>query len=190
MERRQEQQAANATINRELEGFQRAFTLAKEQQVLTYVPYIKSLPEDNARQGFLDRADFEAILSRLTVRGKPDTDLQDYMAWCFFTGMRTGETKALTWADFDRETWTIRLHARDSKNRKGRAIPLENELREVIERRLAARQMDCPYIFHQEKGADGDVQKSLEACVSCGRSREGRTSPSDGTDRGSVSHPP
>ena len=62
----------------------------------------------------------------------------------------SGETKALIWADFDRETWTIRLHARDSKNRKGRAIPLENELREVIERRIAARQMDCPYIFHRK----------------------------------------
>ena len=169
MERRQEQQAANATINRELEGLQRAFTLAKEQQVLTYVPYIKSLPEDNARQSFLDRADFEAILSRLTVRGEPDTDLQDYMAWCFFTGMRTGETKALTWADFDRETWTIRLHARDSKNRKGRAIPLENDLREVIERRLAARQMDCQYIFHRRGEQMGTFRKVWKrACRAAG----------------------
>ena len=133
------------------------------------MPYIKSLPEDNARQGFLDRADFEAILSRLTVRGKPDTDLQDYMAWCFFTGMRTGETKALTWADFDRETWTIRLHARDSKNRKGRAIPLENELREVIERRLAARQMDCPYIFHRRGEQMGTFRKVWKrACRAAG----------------------
>lgn len=151
MEMRQQEQAANATINRELEGLQRAFTLAKEYQMLTYVPYFKSLSEDNARQGFLDRAGFDAILSRLTVRGKPDTDLQEYMAWCFFTGMRTGETKALTWADFDRETWTIRLHAKDSKNRKGRAIPLENELRDVIERRMKPRQMDCPYIFHRKE---------------------------------------
>jgi integrase len=46
-------------------------------------------------------------------------------------------------------TQTIRLHAKDSKNRRGRAIPLENELREVIERRIARRRMDCPYIFHR-----------------------------------------
>jgi integrase len=45
------------------------------------------------------------------MRGKLDTDLQDYLSWCFFTGMRTGETKALTGEDFDRESWTIRLHA-------------------------------------------------------------------------------
>jgi integrase len=168
-ELRQQQQAANATINRELEGLQRAFTLAKEQQVMTYVPYIKSLPEDNARQGFLERADFEAILSRLTVRGRADTDLQDYVTWRFFTGMRTGETKALTWADFDRETWTIRLHARDSKNRKGRAIPLENELREVIERRLVARQLDCPYIFHRKGQQMGTFRKVWNrACRAAG----------------------
>lgn len=150
MEFRQQQGAANATINRETEGLQRAFTLAKERDLLSYVPSIKSLPEHNARQGFLERADFDALLTRLTVRGKADTDLQDYMAWCFFTGMRTGETKALTWADLDRETWTIRLHARDSKNRKGRAIPLENELKTLIERRIDARRLDCPYIFHRK----------------------------------------
>jgi integrase len=166
---RQEQHAANATINRELEGLQRAFTLAKEQEILTYVPYIKSLPEDNARQGFLERADFEAILSRLTFRGKADADLQDYMAWCFFTGMRTGETKALTWADFDREAWTIRLHARDSKNRKGRAIPLEHELREIIERRITARQMDCVYIFHRRGEQMGTFRKVWKkACRAAG----------------------
>jgi hypothetical protein len=44
--------------------------------VLTYAPTFKSLPEHNARQGFFDRADFEAILPRLTMRGKPDVKLQ------------------------------------------------------------------------------------------------------------------
>jgi len=169
MERRQQAGAANATINRETEGLQRAFTLAKEHDVLNYIPHFKSLPEHNARQGFFERGDFEAILPRLTLRGKLDTDLQDYLSWCFFTGMRTGETKALSWADLDRESWTIRLHAKDSKNRKGRAIPLENELREVIDRRIAARQMDCPYIFHRKGEQMGDFRKVWKrACREAG----------------------
>jgi integrase len=169
MERRQQEGAANATINREVEGLQRAFALAVDQEVLTYAPSFKSLPEHNARQGFFERADFEAILPRLTMRGKSDTDLQDFLSWCFWTGMRTGETKALTWADFDRETWTIRLHARDSKNRKGRAIPLENELRQIVERRLSARRMDCPYIFHRQAQQMGEFRKVWKrACQEAG----------------------
>jgi integrase len=169
MEMRQREGAANATINRETEGLQRAFTLAKEQDLLSYIPHFQSLPEHNARQGFFERADFEAILPRLSMRGKPDTDLQDYLSWCFFTGMRTGETKALTWADLDRESWTIRLHAKDSKNRKGRAIPLENELRAIVERRLSARRMDCPYIFHRHGVQMGDFRKVWKrACKEAG----------------------
>ena len=168
-EKRQQAGAANATINRETEGLQRAFTLAKEQDLLSYIPHFKSLPEHNARQGFFERADFEAILPRLMLRRKLDTDLQDYLSWCFFTGMRTGETKALTWADLDGETWTIRLHARDSKNRKGRAIPLENELRELIERRIQARRLDCQYIFHRRGRQMGDFRKVWKrACQEAG----------------------
>jgi integrase len=169
MERRQHDGAANATINREVEGLQRAFALAVEQEVLSYAPRFQSLPEHNARQGFFERGDFEAILPRLTLRGKADTDLQDFLSWCFWTGMRTGETKALTWADFDRETWTIRLHARDSKNRKGRAIPLENELRSLVERRLSARRMDCSYIFHRQGQQMGEFRKVWKrACRAAG----------------------
>ena len=52
MELRQRERAANATINREVDGLQRAFTLAREQETLAAVPYFKSLPENNARQGF------------------------------------------------------------------------------------------------------------------------------------------
>ena len=171
MERRQREGAANATINREVEGLQRAFALAVDREALTHAPRFKSLSEHNARQGFFERTDFEAILPRLTMRGKPDTDLQDFLSWCFWTGMRTGETKSLTWADFDGETWTIRLHSRDSKNRKGRAIPLENELRQIVQRRITARRMDSPYIFHRNGEQMGEFRKVWKrACEEAGLS--------------------
>ena len=50
MELRLQEGAANATMNREVEGLQRAFTLAVEQSVLTTMPHFKSLPEWNARR--------------------------------------------------------------------------------------------------------------------------------------------
>jgi integrase len=169
MELRLEEGAANATVNREVEGLQRALTLAVEQTVLTTMPHFKSLPEWNARQGFFERADFESVLPRLTRRGKPDTDLQDYMSWCFYTGMRAGETKSLTWADFDMESQTIRLHAKDSKNRKGRAIPLMADLLIIVERRVKARRLDCPYIFHRNGKRMGEFRKVWRrACEEAG----------------------
>jgi integrase len=56
--------------------------------------------------------------------------------------MRRGEVAALTWATFDRETWTLRLHARDAKTGKGRVLALEGRLRDLIERRVKARRLD------------------------------------------------
>ena len=48
-----------ATINRGLEGLQRAFALAVEAGILAAAPpKFPSLREDNARQGFFERGDF------------------------------------------------------------------------------------------------------------------------------------
>jgi integrase len=66
--------------------------------------------------------------------------------------MRKGEIGALTWEALDRDgnRWTLRLHAKDAKTGHGRALALEGPLRDVIERRLAARRLDCPLIFHRD----------------------------------------
>ena len=142
---RQEAGAASATINRELEGLQRAFSLAMESGLLATAPKFPSLREDNARQGFLEKADFYAIMAKLS-----DADVRDFCEWFYWTGMRPGEIQSLTWASFDKETWTIRLHAKDAKTGYGRAIGLEGELRAIVSRRLAARRLGCPLMFHRQ----------------------------------------
>jgi len=63
--------------------------------------------------------------------------------------MRPGEIRSLTWAGLDRETYTVRLHAKDAKTGYGRNIPVTGALRPIIERRLAAKRLDCPLIFHR-----------------------------------------
>ena len=52
-----------------------------------------------------------------------EPDLKDFIEWFYWTGMRTGESRSLTWACFDRETWVLRLHSKDDKIHKGRVIP-------------------------------------------------------------------
>jgi integrase len=63
--------------------------------------------------------------------------------------MRKGEIAKLTWEAFDREAWTITLAAKDAKTRKPRTLAVEGPLRAIVERRIAARRLDCPLVFHR-----------------------------------------
>jgi integrase len=153
--------AAPATINPQLELIRRAFTLASEAGTLTHVPRVPRLPERNARQGFLERPDLEAVLACLG-----DGDVRDFVEWFSWTGMRPGEILALTWPDW--ETWVVRLHAKDAKSGYGRILALEGPLRAIIERRLAARRLDCPLIFHRRGRPIGDIRKRWRSACAAG----------------------
>jgi len=162
---------AMATVNRELQALRRAYSWGAEQEppLVADVLKVDFFPEDNARQGFLSRADFEALLKHLT-----DVDLRDFIEWGFWTGMRKGEIGKLTWAMLDRETWTLRLHATAAKTGRGRVLVLTGPLLAIIERRLKVRRLDCPLIFHRTaKGLPGQPVKDFRrawaaACKAAG----------------------
>jgi integrase len=161
---RQEAGAAPATINRQLEFIQRAFALAVEAGTLSHAPRMPRLPERNARQGFFERAELEAVLTHLG-----DPDVHDFVDWFAWTGMRPGEIRALTWAAFDRETWTLRLHAKDAKTGHGRVLALEGPLRRIVERRVVSRRLDSSLIFHRHGRPVGDIRKHWrKACKAAG----------------------
>lgn len=162
----QDEGTAPATINRRLAALRRAYSLAVKSTPpkLTSVPVIPALEEHNARQGFFERGEFLAVLRHL-----PDEDLRDFTEWAYWTGMRKGEASALTWAAFDRETWTLRLHARDAKTGKGRVLALEGPLRAIVERRLRARRLDTHAIFHRGGAVLREFRKSWRrACAAAG----------------------
>ena len=58
---RQAEGAANATINREQAALKRMYRLASEK-LGGYCPALRMLDEDNVRQGFFERPEFEAVL--------------------------------------------------------------------------------------------------------------------------------
>jgi hypothetical protein len=62
---RQAEDAENATINRELSTLKRAFRLAKRAGKITSEPHVPMLKERNTRQGFFERAQFEAVVAKL-----------------------------------------------------------------------------------------------------------------------------
>jgi len=160
--------AAAATIDRETEKLARAFALAIEQHRLaeTYRLRVPRLVKENsnARSGFFERGEFEVVLTNL-----PDSDVREFLSWAYFTGMRRGEIASLTWEGFDRETWTLRLHARDAKSGHGRVFALSGAWREIIERRIAARVLRCPFIFHRRGRRMGDFTPMwVRACKAAG----------------------
>jgi len=78
-----------ATVNRELAALRRAFALAVEQELLSMAPLVKLVAEHNARQGFVERADFDRIVEHLPAY------LQDFARFAYGSGWRKGEVVTL-----------------------------------------------------------------------------------------------
>ncbi len=78
---RQENGYANGTINRELSALKRMFTLAIQAGKLLQRPHIPMLAEDNVRQGFFEREQFEAVRNRLAPMYQGVVTLAYYTGW-------------------------------------------------------------------------------------------------------------
>jgi integrase len=163
---RQQEGAANASINRELAALKRMFSLAVQDGRLATMPYIPSLDEDNVRQGFIDHGAFLALRDNL-----PEY-LRDPISFLYLSGWRLGEMKALEWRDVDLAGKVVHLRPETSKNKDGRVLPLSGELLEIIERAYAKRRLDCPYVFHRSGEPIGDFRKAWSnACKASGLGR-------------------
>jgi integrase len=87
----------------------------------------------------------------------------------FFSAWRVGEARTLQWRDYDRHEQTIRLRPEHSKNKHGRVLPLIGELAAILDGQLAARRLDCPYVFRRNGEAIGDFRKLWRrACTAVG----------------------
>jgi integrase len=177
---------APATVNRELELLRQAYRLAVKRRRFSIgrAPEVELLPVDNVRQGFIERAEMEAVLAQLA---KADSDVRDFVEWGFRTGMRKGEITRLTWSMLDQagDVWALRIPGAITKNRRPRALRLDRgtEVRAIMDRRVAARRLGCPLIFHRvSQGRPGQPVKNfgnlwrnaLEAVgLPAGRAREG-----------------
>jgi integrase len=151
IDRRRDEGAAAATINREVAVLRRAFRLAIKMKLLSesHRPTIEQLPEDNARQGFLEPADFAALCTHLPPW------LADAATFAYWTGWRKGEIATLTWADVTLTadgSGTIRLPAARSKNKRPKTVVVEGQLAALLARRQRARRLDCPFVFHRGTG--------------------------------------
>jgi integrase len=124
--------AAHATVNRELAALKRMFTLAVRGERIPRAPYIAMLQEDNVRQGFFERPQFDSVRAQL-----PDY-LQPVVTFAYITGWRIpSEVLTLQWRQVDFDAGTVRLEPGTTKNRDGRMFVMTPELRECLQARRA-----------------------------------------------------
>ena len=92
-----------------------------------------------------------------------DTQVKDYCEWFFFTGMRPKEIRSLTWGDFNRETWTVKLRGRTPRLASPGHWRSKDRCSRIVEHRLQARRLDCPFIFHRNGSQMGEFRKTWKS---------------------------
>lgn len=157
-----------ATLHRELSVFKRLLRLSSHR--LPRVPVIDMPRVDNARQGFFEEDELQAILPHLPEHARPVVE------FLYLTGWRSGEAFRLHWSDVD---WHRKfVHLRNSKNREPRIFPfkyharLEHLLREQ-RRAVTGWELEhgriCPTVFHWRGNPIGKLRRSWKrACVAAG----------------------
>jgi integrase len=116
---RLEENAAPATINRELGALMRMFSLGRQVGKVGVAPYIRRLEERNARQGFFERDAFDAVRRHLPP------DLQPVVHVAYLTGWRVAsEILTRQWHHVDLKHGWLRLDPGETKNGDGRQFPL------------------------------------------------------------------
>jgi len=160
--------AAPATINRELAALRAGYRLGLDNDVITAMPRIKLLPENNVRKGFAEAKHVETICKRLAA------DVADGVRFAFLTGWRRAEV--FTWSQVDWNGGFVRLEPGTTKNREGRAFPITSALRAILERRQEltrrcerAQARIIPLVFHRSGRPIHSFRRSWkEACKKAG----------------------
>jgi integrase len=162
---------APATVNRETQLLGQAFRLGIERRKILTAPHIRRLSERNVRQGFFERAEFEAILANL-----PDY-LHDFTRFAHLCAWRKGQIAKLEWCDVDRSAGIIIARPENVKNEHPHKMVIEGELTAIIERRWQAREYTtkdgrpaiAQYVFHRNGARIGDFRKAwATACKAAG----------------------
>src|SRR5215813_1426001 len=147
---RQAEGALNGTITLELAALKRMFALALQSEKITRKPHIPTLEVNNVRQGFFERAEFEAVVARVPEWLRPPLTLAYLVGWRVHK-----EIFPLTWRQIDLEVGTVRLEVGTTKNKDGRLIYLPPSLRGVLDLQWQDhlhQYPECPYVFPRPDG--------------------------------------
>jgi integrase len=147
---RQQEEAENATINRELAALKRMFNLARQSTPpkVQSVPYIAMLKEDNIRTGFLESKQHDGLAAET---GKVGLWLRAVFETGYTYGWRHEELLALRVCQVNLVAGTIRLEPGTTKNSEGREVSMTLPVRTLLTQCVHGKGQD-DYVFTREDG--------------------------------------
>jgi integrase len=161
-----QEEAENATINRELAALKRMFNLGLQAEKIQRRPYVPMLKENNVRTGFFEHGEFVAF------RGALPDYLQPVATFAYYTGWRKGNILNLKWNQVDLNARTVRLNPGTTKNDAGQMVILDGELLETIQGQWERRKVAtipgqsptllCPFVFHRDGKPIKDLRRAWD----------------------------
>ena len=129
VDKRQEQKAKNATINRELAALKRMFHLGQKATPpkVNRIPGFPRLAENNIRKGFLEDKQYEKLFGACT-----ENWFQAIVEVGRTYGWRVGELVNMRVKQVDLLSRTIRLEPGTTKNRDGREVTMTKRVLELL----------------------------------------------------------
>jgi hypothetical protein len=127
-----------------------AYAIAIQRRKLTWAPKLRVLQLDNARKVVFPHQAWEKVLPEIEKHGP---DAYDFACWLRRSPLRPATVRAMTWEALeseDEDRWLYFIDGKIDKSKYHRAIPIEGELRRIVERRLKRRVPGLSLIFHRE----------------------------------------
>ncbi len=159
IEKRQQEAAQNATINRELAALRRMFYLAARcsPPKLNRVPTFTCLPENNVRMGYISDPDYNKL-----IEARPVLWLRTILAIGCTYGWRRGEILKLRVRQVDLFSRKITLNPGTTKNLEGRVAPITDELFGLLGECIAGKGPD-DYVLTRDGKRVRDFCKAWNA---------------------------
>jgi integrase len=147
VDRRQQEGATNATINRELSELKRMLNIAQQSTPPkgTRVPKFSRLAESNIRQGFLEDETYHKLIENIELWLRALIECGRSYGW------RLQELLSMRVSQVDIAQRVFRLWADTTKNREGREVVMSTTIFELLSALVEGKQPD-DYVFTRSSG--------------------------------------
>ena len=148
VDKRQEQGAKNATINRELAALKRMFHLGHRTTPpkVNRIPAFPRLAEDNIRKGFLEDGQYEKLFGSCS-----ETWFRAIVEVGRTYGWRVSELLHMRVSQVDLLARTIRLEPGTTKNRDGREVTMTKRVLELLKLCVFGKTAEA-FVFTRSSG--------------------------------------
>jgi integrase len=142
---RQEQHAANGTINRELAALKRMFSLGREHRKVREVPTFPKLKESPPRKGFLQDDQYRKLIEGAKLWFRSIVECGRTYGW------RISEVLGLRVGQVDLLSRTVRLNPGETKNDEGRVVVMTDAVFLLLSECVRGKSSDA-YVFTRPNG--------------------------------------